>query len=138
MSIRELITRKIAHVLASDDPGQEWLRRGVQQHGFLPLYLGWTEVLGIRPDGTLTRWLHEDDPIVVLNLVQPYWQRLALVQGSRRYSDLDALLPNRPEGAVDCNSCGGTGHLPGHPQIVCECGGVGWRVPEEQHSPSPR
>ena len=138
MTPRKLIETTIESVLESDDPGLAWLRRGVRQHGFLPLFLGWTEVLGIRPDGTLIRWRHEEAPSVVVDLVEPYWQRFARAQGASRYADLNTLLPQRSEGAADCDVCGGTGHLTGHPHIVCECGGVGWRILDEQHSPTPR
>jgi hypothetical protein len=138
MSARDLIQLKISEVLASDEPGLKWLRQGVRQHGFLPLYLGWLEVTGIRPDGTFVRWPSEEAPDVILDLVEPYWQRMALVEGSKRYSGFDVLLPTRPHGAVSCQRCGGLGHPPGHPHLVCSCGGVGWHVQGECYSPSPR
>jgi phytoene dehydrogenase-like protein len=55
-------------------------------------------------------------------------QNMALAEGSRRYPELAALVPQRPRTAVTCSYCGGTGALPGAPVdgVLCYCGGLGW------------
>jgi len=52
-------------------------------------------------------------------------------QGVKKYPELAALIPARPEEARDCDSCRGTGRIEALPQIICRCGGVGWIVPGE-------
>jgi hypothetical protein len=127
--MREAIERRIEEFLADSDPRFEWVRRALRMHRFLPLYFGWFATLGIRPDASFVRWDHEENPDVVRPLDEPYWQRLAIGQGAKRYPELTALIPPRTPDAVDCEPCKGTGEiiLP----IVCKCGGLGWVVPGE-------
>jgi hypothetical protein len=104
----------------------------VANFGALPLYYGWTTTIAIRPDGQMIQWSTDgqfegiqpvDDRISVL---------LALNSGSKRYPELQALLPIREPWAVDCacrehpvfasgnigcGKCGGIGWLPGPVQV---------------------
>jgi len=65
-------------------------------------------------------------------------QDLALASGSRRYAFLSVLLPQRPLGAKNCSTCGGSGVHPiaanDGPAVVCACGGLGW-IPADWESP---
>jgi hypothetical protein len=63
----------------------------------------------------------ETDPVV---------RYAVLVQGSRRYPELRAFLPERPPGATRCERCGGEGLDParagtGYP-FCPACDGLGW------------
>src|SRR5689334_16662837 len=109
--MRAQIERRIDEFLAADDPTLEWVKSAVRKHAFLPLYLGWVSALGIRPDGAFVRWDHEENPEIVTALLDPYWRRMAVCQGARKYPELGALIPQRPATAQDCDSCGGTGQL---------------------------
>lgn len=100
----------------------------MRQHGFLPLYLGWVAVLGIRPDGSIVRWACEGSNQVE-EVPQPFWQRMALCQGVKKYPELRTLLPDRPSIAYTCDVCSGAGEIPGAPGVVCKCGGTGWLIP---------
>lgn len=71
----------------------------VREHRFLPLYIGWTSDLGIKPDATFVDWRAEGAGEVV-PLLNSYWQRMAIYQGVLRYPELSRLLPQRPEAAV--------------------------------------
>jgi hypothetical protein len=136
--MREQIERRIREYVADQDPRFGWVRSAVRKFGFLPLYLGWFAVLGIRPDGSLVRWDNEDDPGVLKLLSDSYWERMAVCQGAKKYPELVGLLPERPTEARNCESCKGTGHLEGlPPHIICGCGGLGWIIPGEQQGPSP-
>ena len=81
-------------------------------------------MLGIRPDGSFVRWQCEDDPGVVKPLSDPFWERMAICQGVKRYPELASLLPERPSEARECNSCKGTGRIEGLPQW-CICASAG-------------
>lgn len=101
-----------------------WLLPHVREHGALPLYVGWTETAGIRPNGELIRWSTEGWPGAFE--LGDVWQKIALVKGSERYAQLRRLVPARPRDARDCETCKGSGRLPVHPEVICQCGGVGW------------
>jgi hypothetical protein len=122
------IAARIAGYPAEAPERLRWESPFVAESAALPLYLGWTETLGIRPDGEVVRWSADGDDTGVRLVEERTWLLSALVEGARRYPVLAALLPARPPGAVDC-SCRG------HPlltsgQVLCgECGGVGWSPP---------
>jgi hypothetical protein len=102
-----------------------WLAPSVAEAAALPLYVGWWDTIAIRADGEVVcRSTEGEYPGV--RPVEDHDQWLsALVDGSRRHPELRALLPARPEGAVDCR------HL-AHPlyaegKVFCpECCGLGW------------
>ena len=58
-----------------------WQLPHVLEHRALPLYVGWTETAGIRPDGELVRWSTEDWP-GAFELADT-WEKVALVSGPR-------------------------------------------------------
>ena len=145
--LQTAIAGYIRAYLASDDERLEWVRTAVRKHDFLPLYLGWIAVLGIRPDGTVVRWNHEDehggdaDNAVPEPENNPYWQRMALARGAKRYPAVAGLVPSRPDEAITCGVCEGTGELPGvedlEMDLICECGGLGWLLEGEPRANSP-
>ena len=136
-SIYEAIEKRIAEFLATNDPKIEWIKVAVRAHAFLPLYVGWVATLGIRSDGSLVRWDHEDARSQMTRLVDAYWQRMAICYGAKKYPELRALTPARPSAALTCGLCGGTGEVVSDPRLVCRCGGVGWVIPGEEPGPSP-
>jgi hypothetical protein len=104
----------------------QWQLPHIRLHTALPLYVGWTETAGIQPDGTLVRWSTEGEWPGSRELKDPTWVNVALIQGANRYPSLRRLIPSRPDGAQTCTACNGAGRLPHMPDIICECGGVGW------------
>jgi hypothetical protein len=126
------IEERIAEFLTDDDPRLGWLRDGVREHRFLPLYLGWLATLGIRPDGSMVSWEQEEEGQPLTPLTDPYYVRMALFQGSLKYPELAARVPARPREAVDCAPCRGTGRLDPRPDVICSCGGLGWTIPGEE------
>jgi hypothetical protein len=137
MSMSRAIEIRIAEFLAGDDSRLDWVKPAVRQHGFLPLYIGWVAALGVRSDGSFVRLDHEDDRASVKPLRDAHLQRMAICQGAKKYPELHALLPERPASAQTCSVCGGSGQISGAPQLICECGGIGWIVLDEDREPSP-
>src|SRR6266498_5589371 len=74
----------------------------VAEFSALPLYFGWIETIGIRPDGQLIRWSTEGDYLGSQPVDDRIWTMSALVEGARKYPELAVLLPIRGPEAVDC------------------------------------
>ena len=73
----------------------------VIEYAVLPLYVGWWDTTGIRPDGEIVSWSTEDelsDYSGIRRVEDRYLWLSAVVDGSRRYERLKALLPTRPAG----------------------------------------
>jgi len=122
------IAARVAGYPAEAPERLQWASPFVAEFAALPLYLGWTETIGIRPDGDLVRWSTEGDYAGVRPVEDRMWLLPALVDGARRYPELAILLPERPPGAVDCQCRNHPLLAPG--QVLCgECGGVGWLPP---------
>lgn len=137
MSTSAAITELIERYLASSDDRLGWTKDAVRRHDFLSLFLGWVDVLGIRPDGSFVHWRPDDGLDAIQPVELPFWRRMAICQGARTHPARAELIPRRPPEALTCATCRGTGELAGHPDIVCECGGAGWIVPGEANVPTP-
>ena len=119
------IAARVAGFSADAPERMRWAVPYVSEFAALPLYQGWTETIGIRPDGEVVRWSTEGDFAGVRPVEDRMWLLSALVVGAQRYPELAALLPERTPDAIDCQCLN-------HPlvasgQVLCgECGGVGW------------
>ena len=103
----------------------QWLSPYTKQFGALPLYPGWIETIGIRPDGEIVCWSTEGDFAGTRPVDERSWVLLALVAGAERYSELRPLLPVRGPDAVDCLCRAVPIVVSG--QVRCgRCGGLGW------------
>ena len=132
----QFIRAKVAR-FADEAPSElQWQAEYVRVHHALPLYLGWTETLGIRADGTLVRWATEGDWSDARE-ADDTWVNLAIVQGALRYPELRSLIPERPDAAISCDQGQGTGKLglsPEFSNVICRCGGIGW-IPTGSEKP---
>lgn len=124
----EIFERLRAHWL-SDIPTHDIYRRYVEERGVLPLASDMGGLYALTRSGEILEF--EWDNINPLRSVHdPRLVNVALFQGAARYPELTSLLPQRPDDALPCGACHGTGkvHLPEHLQdkVVCYCGGAGW------------
>ncbi len=127
------ISARIAAFASEAPPEWRWQLPYIERFGALPIYPGWTETLALAPDGSLVRWSTESECDGVRPIENERDARLVLVQCARRYPELQHLLPRRPPHATTCAGCGGTGSpVPSNPDIICECGGLGWTTPEAE------
>ena len=137
MKVDALVLSLIEQFISSGDSRLRWIAPGVADHQFLPLYVGWSAVFGLRPDGSLVRWDFEVSPDRVSELDSPFWKRMALFQGAKQYRQLAGLLPMRPSNAEVCRLCNGSGEVPGRKDLVCDCGGAGWIIAGEMRDSPP-
>jgi hypothetical protein len=134
VTVSAFIGARVAAFSAETPERFRWHAPYVADFGALPLYVGWTETIGIRPDGQVVRWSTEDEYAGVRSVEEGKWMLSALVAGTERYPELRALLPERPRDAVDCQCRNHPLFGPG--KVLCgSCGGVGWLVPESQAEP---
>lgn len=93
----------------------------------LPLYEGWFAWALLTPEGEV---LEAEDSQRITRVDEPL-RTMFLVAGAERYPELKALLPVRPESAVACEVCGGTGWRSLEPgqeaHLRCwDCRALGW------------
>ena len=116
---------RIAAYSAESPPQLRWLAEFAAQAGALPLYPGWFETIGLRPDGEVVSWSTEGDYPGTKPVEDRYLGLTSLVDAAKRHPELRPLLPLRPPGARDCR------HL-AHPlfaegKVFCpECCALGW------------
>jgi len=59
-------------------------------------------------------------------LTNDRYRHIVLAQAAARFPELAQLRPTRrPEDPV-CPSCRGAGGVAQYPQLICECGNLGW------------
>ena len=97
----------------------------------LPLHDNVVHLWAIRPDGTVLCMDHVD-PRPAEPETDPLTLHAVLVHGARRFPELRALVPARPQGARPCTTCSGNGArtaLTGETVPCAVCWGLGWAVP---------
>ena len=100
-----------------------------QRTQVLPALYDWTAFGGISTNGD-TVWVEYDPPYAVRPAGPAYERNRILHRLAERYPSLAALEPVRPQDAIVCSSCHGTGVIRvqgvARPEFSCWCGGLGW------------
>jgi hypothetical protein len=114
------------------------LRKLASELSVLPMMLDMGGCYAIRPDGEIISFSW-DEPFKLDIEKDARIQRLVLASGVKKYPELKNLLPTRPDEAIECSSCNGTGvdrfvaeHGLDPETIVCFCGGLGWLLEGEE------
>jgi hypothetical protein len=123
-----VIAERVRRFAAEAPEELRWLAPFVAEFGALPLYLGWTEAIGIRPGGELVRRSTEGDFVGTRPVEDRGWRMTAVVVGSRRYPELRPLVPQRGPDDVEC-WCHDLPPLTSGRVIGDKCGGLGWLPP---------
>jgi hypothetical protein len=119
------IAFRIAEFPTESEERIRWQSCYVAEFSALPLYLGWFETIGIRPDGEFISWSTENEFAGVKAVEERTWMLSALIVGAKRYPELRRLLPQRGPDDLDCKCFQ-------HPkfvsvEVLCgTCGGIGW------------
>lgn len=118
---RELLKR---HLEGPSALTQEASRR----FQLLPLRADLGGFVGLRQDGELMTVTWDEEGLEPTATSDKESRLAAVTSGARRYPELSFLIPPRPESAVGCKSCSGTGWIPkSEPEIQCgRCWGLGW------------
>jgi len=97
----------------------------VRQHQAIPLYCGWFETTALTVTGEIVMWSTEGEFDGLRKPDDPHLVMCSRMEGLRRYPQLKSLRPVRPDTAVTCGACKGTGRIPKFSEIYCKCSGVG-------------
>lgn len=104
------LTRRLDAYRARPDEGAFGdLPEAAQLGAFPVLYDLWAIVL-LRPDGAVYDFDTQDDSVRELGEGVERWMALRRIARRLALPALLELLPERPAGAVDCGTCGGTGY----------------------------
>jgi hypothetical protein len=103
--------RRVNEFLADSMPDGLGLREIVSKLNLLPLMLDTGGCYAIQADGKVVSFLW-DDYKAVRREDDARIRNIALFQGSKKYNELLALIPEKPADALQCSSCKGTGIEP--------------------------
>jgi hypothetical protein len=124
--LRDVVEQLLSEYVAETTPDSLGLREAANRLRFLPLVNDMGGCFGIRPNGEIVSCLWDELDHVRIE-TDPWIRAMVIYRGSLRRPVLQALVPQRPETAVRCPSCDGTGKLAGYSgNVVCGCGGLGW------------
>jgi hypothetical protein len=130
------IATRVARFAVEAPERLRWQLPFVIQFSTIPLYLGWTETIGIRADGEVVSWSTEGEYSGVRSVDHRTWVVPALVAGLSWYPELRALLPERPMNASDC-PCRQHPLLASGKFLCGACGGLGWLPPSAAEPGAP-
>jgi hypothetical protein len=126
-AVQAEISRYIAGPHDDDPPAA---LAGAELHNVLPLLNDFMGCWALTTAGRLVffAWDAPDQLEPVSDRpVDRLGTHAAFAIGSRRYPALAGLAPKRTSGDPACESCDGSGQIPGAPDnMVCACGGLGW------------
>ena len=101
----------------------EEVRPAAAQTGGVPVYCDMGGILLVTAEGIVLTY---DDSGAVRVEPEEGWRTVALVHAARKFPELEPLRPIKPEGALPCAACSGTG--PVFDKIDCgACFAAGWQ-----------
>lgn len=138
-AIKTFLDNSEPYSLNFDEPID--LKKFAAELNVLPLSINFSTCYAINPDGEIAVLDFNGENIYTFLEFErdPCIRSLVLCQGAKRFPDLSELMPVRPNDAIDCKNCEGTGIEPINKKlgydterIVCYCGGLGW-LPEDEN-----
>ena len=136
-------------ILAGENPatypeGSAYSLAAIRATESLPVMEDWSAFAAITRDCDIV-WVDRDPPYSTVSIEGSRIRRISVFEASKRYPSLASLCPVRPENAVECCHCGGTGqYVSGciekefrigdrtinvsdfESRVLCYCGGLGW------------
>jgi hypothetical protein len=132
-SEREQIESRIAEFIDDSTSVYAHAHAAIARVNALPLVFDWTGFMALHLDGQIVWVPYDDEPGEVEFIWEERLRNLGLFRGTKLHPDLQFLLPTRPQDAIDCPDCRGTGKIklpPGSEDladlVLCSCGGLGW------------
>jgi len=129
-TLKAYVSNPEPHLVKFDQPLN--MRKLAAQLNILPVVLNMGGVIAIRADGEIFSFTW-DEPYRLQSERDVRIRNLVFFQAARKFPELQPLVPSRPVGARDCESCNGTGTVVGlrdelANDVVCYCGGLGWLI----------
>jgi hypothetical protein len=123
------LRRSLDSFLEEDTTQARELRRVARELAILPIMDHGNREFGIRlSDGKVVSF-NRDEPFGLQLVTVPNAELAVLGHAWTRFPELVPLVPARPDDAIDCPACDGSGMTRhGEPPhgFSCYCGGLGW------------
>ena len=123
------LRRSLNRFLEEDTPRAHALRHVATELELLPITDDWNRDLGVRlADGRVVSF-NRSEPYEIQVVDVPNAELAVLGHAWTKFPELAPLVPRRPDDAIDCPACKGSGVFPrrdGPQGFSCYCGGVGW------------
>jgi hypothetical protein len=124
MRLPEHVSRRIAETIAQG--GGLGVDEEARGHDAIALMGSLGALWMLRADGTF--WDVDADADKPLQPLPEALHTTALVAGAQRHPWLAELLPMKPPGARECETCGGRGMLSASRIFCPHCDALGWKV----------
>jgi hypothetical protein len=116
--LSSFVTERISRYEHDRAENQDWLVPYVKKFNILPLWSAWLETVGVQPDGSVRKFSADGDHTEYEGLRHVEERAIfihSLLEGSRRYPQLQQAVPQRPPEASVCPQCNGKSLAhPGH------------------------
>ena len=128
--LKTQIEQRIKQLVENPAAEPVYQRHLAVRHGVLPLWGDLDCTWALNSNGEIIA-LPDDVPLDAHIEGDTLRRNTALVQGSKLYPELAALIPARPSDAQTCPDCNGSGvnpvtSDPKYAMVICLCGGTGW------------
>jgi hypothetical protein len=124
-SLSAWLAEKISTFNTDATPDRVWLAECVAAANALPLYEGWFDTIGLRPNGEVVQWSTEGEYLGIKRVEDRCFFLNSLVHATERHQELCLLLPSRPPTARDCDHLAIRGMV--EKKLFCSrCCGLGW------------
>ena len=90
----------------------------------MPVYSDWVVGFALNEDGEPV--YSDSDWGNAKRLTNARYRHIVLAEAARRYNELLFLEPKRTPNDPVCPSCKGAGGVAQYPNLICECGNLGW------------
>ena len=101
-------------------------REAATRNGFLPIFSDWVVGYALDHNGDVFYAESDQEWSSPSRLTNARQRHIVLAQAASTFPELSGLAPVRQPGDLLCPSCKGVGGTAEHPELICECGNLGW------------
>ena len=118
------VATRLQAILDAPQSHSPWVVETARRTGGLPVYGDLGGTITLTPQGEVL--MYDEESETVTAVTERMWQDVALASLAKWYPDLQDLLPTRPEAALGCPNCSGSGWMMDGRLFCRLCRGLGW------------